>query len=213
MRTGVAGGMGAAMVAFLLLATPVPAGADEPFTIEERITDRVDALGDRRDEVEAAIDRLFEDHRLDLYVVYVDNLSGMTGEEWADTTAEQSQFGINDALLAVATAEPDYELTVDEEYPLTDEQLREIESVAIEPPLSENDWAGGAIGAANGLAATLSGQEVQAPEITPGEEAPTPDDDFPWVPVILVGAGVVAVGAYAYIRSRRRRSSTPNPDS
>src|SRR5690606_34057800 len=103
MRIGVA--LGAGVAVGLCLATPVVANADEPFAIDDRITDRVDALGDRRAEVEEAIDRLFEDHRLDLYVIYVDNFSGMGREEWAATTAQQSQLGINDALLAVATGE------------------------------------------------------------------------------------------------------------
>ena len=207
MRTRVAGGVGA-VLGMLLLAAPVPANADEPFSIEERITDRVDALGDRRGEVEDAIDRLFEDHRLDLYVVYVDNFSGMSRDEWADETAQRSQLGINDALLAVATGERAYQLSIDPDYPLPDAQLREIQTVAIEPPLRANDWAGGAIGAANGLAASLSGQEVQTPEIVPGEEAPSADGGFPWAPVILVGAGAAGVGGYAYYRSRRRAAAT-----
>lgn len=210
MRIGAARGSGAVVLA-LWLSAPGVAEADEPFSIEERITDRVDALGDRRDEVEEAVDRLFEDHRLDLYVVYVDDFSGMDREEWANATAERSQFGINDALLAVATGERVYQLSIDAEYPLTDEQLREIESIAIEPPLRENDWAGGAIGAASGLSAALSGQEVQTPEIIPGEENPAAEGDFPWIPVILVGAGALVVGGYAYTRARRRRSETVEP--
>jgi uncharacterized membrane protein YgcG/exonuclease VII small subunit len=211
MRMSVARGVGAVVLA-LWLSIPGVANADEPVSIEERITDRVDALGDRRDEVEEAVDRLFEDHRLDLYVVYVDNFSGMDRQEWAETTAERSQLGINDALLAVATGERVYQLSVDADYPLTDEQLEQIETEAIEPPLRANDWAGGAIGAANGIAATLSGQEVQAPEIVPGEESPSAAGGFPWVPV-LVGAGVVGVGAYAYTRARRRRSASTEPSA
>jgi uncharacterized membrane protein YgcG/exonuclease VII small subunit len=211
MRMSVARGVGAVVLA-LWLSIPGVANADEPVSIEERITDRVDALGDRRDEVEEAVDRLFEDHRLDLYVVYVDNFSGMDRQEWAETTAERSQLGINDALLAVATGERVYQLSVDADYPLTDEQLEQIETEAIEPPLRANDWAGGAIGAANGIAATLSGQEVQEPEIVPGEESPSAAGGFPWVPV-LVGAGVVGVGAYAYTRARRRRSASTEPSA
>lgn len=210
MRMGVACGVGAATLA-LWLSMPGVANADEPFAIEERITDRVDALGDRREEVEDALDRLFVDHRLDLYVVYVDNFSGMSREEWADTTAERSQLGINDALLAVATGERVYQVSVDPEYPLTDEQLREVESVAIEPALRQNDWAGAAVGTATGLSATLSGQQVQQPEIIPGEESPSAEGGFPWLPVILVGVGVAGVGGYAYARARRRRSASVKP--
>ncbi|HEX6233170.1 MAG TPA: TPM domain-containing protein [Jiangellaceae bacterium] len=203
MLIGVAGGVAAATAAGWLLV-PAIANADEPFSIEERITDRVDALDDRRDKVEEVLDRLFEDHRLDLYLVYVDNFSGISREEWADTTAEQSRLGINDALLAVATGERVYQLTVDEEYPLTDGQLRDIQTVAIEPALRQNDWAGAAIGAANGLSAALSAQQVREPNIIPGDEAPSAEAEFPWVPVLLVGAGVAGVGGFAYARARRR---------
>jgi hypothetical protein len=186
------------------LATPTLAAADSPFSVDDLITDRVGALSGREDEVADAQQRLADDYRLDLYVVYVDNFSGMSAADWAGETAERSQLDINQALLAVATGDRVYDLSIDADYPLTDEQLREIREVAITPVLRENDWAGAAIGAADGLAATLGGQPVQQPEITPGDPEPSAGSDFPWAPVVVLGAGAAGAGGYLYARSRRR---------
>jgi uncharacterized membrane protein YgcG len=185
-----------------------PTAADEPFAVEGLITDRVGALAGREDEVEAAQDRLFDDHRLDLFVVYVNDFSGRTAQEWADETALRSQLDLNQALLAVATGERVYHLSVDADYPLTDEQLAEIRAVAVTPVLRENDWAGAAIGAADGLGAALSGEPIVAPEIVPGDPEPSAGGGFPWAPVVLVGAGAAGIGAFAYAR-RSRRSREP----
>jgi uncharacterized membrane protein YgcG/tetratricopeptide (TPR) repeat protein len=191
-----------------LLATGV-AHAEEPGELDSgQITDRVDALGDRRDEVEDALDQLDSDHRLQLFVVYVDSFSGQPAQDWADETVRINGLGLNDALLAVATGDRQYAYSVDEEYPLSDAQLAEVAAVAIEPPLRENDWAGAAIGAAEGYASALDGRPIETPEITPGEEDPGAGGSL-WIPVVVGGAA--AVGAYAFVRARRRRGpATPS---
>ena len=201
----------AAAAGILWLLTPGVAHAEDPVDLDSgQITDMVDALGDRRGEVEDALDQLNADHRLQLFVVYVDSFSGMNSQDWADETAQRNSLGLNDAILAVATGDQQYAYSVDEDYPLSDAQLAEVATVAIEPPLQENDWAGAAIGAAEGYGSVLSGQPVQTPEITPGEENPTAGGGFPWGPVAaVVGVGAVGAGGYAYIRSRRRRAAGP----
>jgi uncharacterized membrane protein YgcG len=201
----------AAAIGLLWLATPGLAHAEDPVELESgQITDRVDALGDRRGEVEDALDRLNTDHRLQLFVVYVDSFSGMDAQEWADETANRNGLGLNDALLTVATGDRRYAYSVDEDYPLTDAQLAEVATIAIEPPLQQNDWAGAAIGAAEGYRAVLAGEEVRTPDITPGEANPSAGGGFPWGPVAAVAAvGAIGAGGYAYVRSRRSRMSVP----
>lgn len=192
-----------------LLATGV-AHAEEPGELDSgQITDRVDALGDRRDEVQDSLDQLNSDHQLQLFVVYVDSFSGQPALDWADETAQINGLGLNDALLVVATGDRQYAYSVDEEYPLSDAQLAEVATVAIEPPLRENDWAGAAIGAAEGYASALDGRPIETPEIVPGEEAPGAGG-FPWLPVAVVG-GAAAVGAYAFVRARRRGERAAGP--
>ena len=184
----------AATVGIAWLLAQGVAHAEDPVELDAgQITDRVDALEGRRDEVEDALDQLFSDHQLQLFVVYVDSFSGQPSQDWADETARINGLGLNDALLTVATGDRQYAYFVDEEYPLTDAQLAEVAAVAIEPPLREDDWAGAAIGAAEGYASALDGGGI------------------PWIPVAVVGAG--AVGAYAFIRARRGRDRAPVPSA
>jgi uncharacterized membrane protein YgcG len=210
MRTALVRGA-AIMAGVCWFLAPAVAVADSPFEVTELVTDRVGALEGREDEVADAQRRLGEDYRLDLFVIYVDNFSGLSAQDWALEVAERSQLGINQALLAVATGERVYHLSVDEDYPLTDEQLAELRAIAITPALGDNDWAGAAIGAADGLGAILGGQPVQEPEIVPGDPEPGAGSDFPWVPVVVICAGAVVAGGYLYARSRRR-SDEPAAD-
>ena len=196
-------------VAVLLTIAPATAHAEEPVDLESQITDQVDALGDRRAEVESALAELDAEHQLQLFVVYVDSFSGMNAEDWAAETANRNSLGLNDAILAVATGEREFGISFDPDYPLSDEQLAEVASVAIEPPLRQNDWAGAAISAADGYAAVLEGQPVPEPEITPGEA--NPSEGISWVVPVAVVVGVGAVGTFAFVRVRRRRKVISAP--
>ncbi|CAL9305177.1 hypothetical protein SUDANB25_03908 [Streptomyces sp. SudanB25_2051] len=185
--------------------------AEEPGPLDRRgqITDRVDALGVRAPEVARALDRLYDEHRLQLFAVYVRDFSGRSPREWADATADRNGLGTDDVLLAVATRERRYAYTADAAGRLTQARLDEVARTAVEPALRAGDWAGAAIGAADGYAAALSGRPVPVPALTPGVPDPggggSPAVDL-LVPVVLV-AGALAVAGYAYT-SRRRRART-----
>ncbi|MYV65928.1 TPM domain-containing protein, partial [Streptomyces sp. SID2131] len=88
-----------------------------------QITDRVGALGDRRASVEQALDRLYEQERVQLFVVYVRDFSGRSGQSWADATAERNGFGADDLLLAVATHDRRYGYSADPGSGLTQARL------------------------------------------------------------------------------------------
>lgn len=181
--------------------------ADDPFRLESVITDRVGALNGRVDDVQEAIDKVANEHGLQLWVVYVDDFSGMSAGDWAEETAIESDLGVNDALLAVATGDRAYATSLDPQYPIDDAELTEVETVAIEPALRENDWAGAAIGGAEGFAAVRSGQQVQTPDITPGDANPGGRGSAaPW---IIGGVAVAGVGAagWAVARGFRKRRS------
>ncbi|MFE0640722.1 TPM domain-containing protein [Streptomyces sp. NPDC058877] len=194
------------------------AHADDPVVLSRdgQITDRVDALGDRRASVEQALDRLYDDQRVQLFVVYVRDFSGRSGQGWADATAERNRLGLDDLLLAVATHDRQYGYSAAPDSRLTQAQLDEVARTAIEPALRQNDWAGAAIGAANGYAAVLAGRPVPAPAVTPGPADPggpadtgTSTTDLV-LPVVLVG-GAGAVAAYAYAKRRRRTETRTTP--
>ncbi|MFF9911884.1 TPM domain-containing protein [Streptomyces sp. NPDC013457] len=210
----------AVLVAAWWLTVPAVHGAraDDPVVLsrEGQITDTVDALGDRRGAVVRALDQLYDDRRVQLFVVYVRDFSGRPAQSWADATAERNGLGVDDLLLAVATHDRQYGYSADPASRFTQAQLDDVARTAIEPPLRQNDWAGAAIGAANGYDAVLAGQPVITPTITPGDADPggTVDDGTSGsdlvLPVVLVGgAGVVA--AYAWNKRRRRPAAGAGP--
>nr|WP_223183190.1 MULTISPECIES: TPM domain-containing protein [unclassified Streptomyces] len=208
----------AALVAawWLLVPAALGARADDPVTLsrEGQITDRVNALGDRRPAVVQALDRLYDTRRVQLFVVYVRDFSGRTGQDWADATAQRNGLGTDDLLLAVATHDRRYGYSADPASRFTRTQLDEVARTAIEPALRQNDWAGAAIGAADGYAAVLADRPVPTPALTPGPADPgasqgTSATDLV-LPVVLVG-GAGAVAAYAYVRRRRRSRTRTTP--
>ncbi|MFD9258782.1 TPM domain-containing protein, partial [Streptomyces sp. NPDC059538] len=150
------------------------ARAEDPVTLSQQgqITDRVGALGDRQGAVTAALDKLYADRRIQLFVAYVRDFSGRSAQSWADATAQRNGLGQNDVLLAVATGARQYAYSADVDSGFTEQQLATVARTAIEPALKQNDWAGAAIGAANGYNAVLGGQPVPVPTITPGPADP-----------------------------------------
>lgn len=211
----------AVLAAMCWIALPAAPGAhaDDPVVLSRdgQITDKVGALGDRDQEVGSALDGLFDTSRIQLFVVYVRDFSGRDSQTWADETANRNGLGQDDVLLAVATHDRQYAYSVDQGSRLTDGQLQDVASTAIEPALRENDWAGAAIGAADGYAAVLAGEPVPVPALTPGAADPGTGSDSGSggagnliVPIAVVGAAG-AVAAYAYTRRRRRASSRTTP--
>ncbi|MEU2395631.1 TPM domain-containing protein [Streptomyces sp. NPDC007369] len=203
-------------------ATPQPAvgpaavavPVEDPVTLSRQgqVTDRVGALGDRTAEVTAVLDRLYRDHRRQLFVVYVNDFSGRSAQSWADATAQKNGLGRDDLLLAVATGSRTYAYSADVGSGFTEDQLAAVARGAIEPALRQNDWAGAAIGAAEGYGAVLAGKPVPVPGITPGESDPggggggvSGTGDYV-LPVVAVGAAG-ALAAYAYTRRKRGGSA------
>ncbi|MFI6641508.1 TPM domain-containing protein [Streptomyces sp. NPDC050504] len=201
-----------AALCLTVLSAPGEARAEDPVALSKQgqITDRTGALGDRGAQVAAALDRLYEDRRVQLFVVYVRSFSGRPGQSWADATAARNGLGRADVLLAVATGDRTYAYSAESGGPLTQARLDEVASAAIVPALRQNDWAGAAIGAADGFRAVLAGKPVPAPAITPGEADPggsagggsSGAGDLV-VPLVAVG-GAGAVATYAYSRRRKK---------
>ncbi|MEU3464867.1 TPM domain-containing protein [Streptomyces sp. NPDC006733] len=205
------GGIVALLGALLLPLGAGAAYADDPVTLSRsgQITDKVGALGDRKQQVATALEKLYTGQRIQLFVAYVSGFSGRDAQEWANATAQRNGLGQNDVLLAVATHDRQYAVSADQTSGFTQSQLDEVNRSAIEPALKQNDWAGAAIGAANGFAAVREGQPVVAPAITPGAEDPGGGSDGSgagglWVPAVAIGgAGLLAVFAF----SRRKRGA------
>ncbi|MEV0318809.1 TPM domain-containing protein [Streptomyces sp. NPDC050658] len=215
----------AALLTWCLLLLSAPAAcavpAEDPVRLSRdgQITDKSGALGDRADATEQALDRLYDDRGLQLFVVYVRDFSGRSAQDWTDTTAERNGLGLDDVLLAVATHDRQYAYSVDRGSRLTEAQLRDVATTAIRPALRENDWAGAAIGAADGYSAVLAGRPVPTPAITPGDPDPGGSEDGAGgdtatgdlvLPIVVAG-GACALAAVAYGRRRRRAATRTTP--
>lgn len=192
---------------------PPPALADRPLRLDSQVTDRVNALGNRRAEVDAALARLRGETSLQLFVVYVRSFSGTPARRWADETAARSDLGTGDGLLAVATGDRAYAYSFAADFELTDAQLADVAAVAIEPALASNDWAGAAVGAADGYRAALTGRPVTAPNIIPGDPDPgggtTGRNAAVLVLDLLVVLGILALAFWLWRRARRRGPTRP----
>ncbi|MCA5893021.1 TPM domain-containing protein [Isoptericola sp. NEAU-Y5] len=191
----------ASLVAALLLLVAslvpgLPAHAQPPLTdLDGEITDVSGVLGDDDAEVTAALDRLAAQTPYQLFVVYVESFDGINGRDWANATATNASLGVDDLLLAVATGDRVYGLSVHNNIALSDEQLDAIEA-ATEDALREDDWAGATVAAVD---AVLDGSGSSG-----GGGLGT----------VVVGVGVallvvlLVVGVGFWLRSRRRRSAS-----
>lgn len=186
----------AAVLAALIFAlTGSAAFAVVPLNLDSgSVTDQVGAIGGRGAEVNDAIDRLRADASIGLYVAYVDSFSGMEPQDWANETAVRSGLGTNDILLAVATGDRRYSWSVEAGFPLSDSQLNEVATAAIEPELSDDDWAGAAIAAADGYREQAAGGS---------------SGGAGWLVLLLVLAAI-AVVVFLIWRKRRGKQGAPN---
>ncbi|MDQ3717284.1 MAG: TPM domain-containing protein, partial [Actinomycetota bacterium] len=169
------------------------AEASPPLRAADQITDQADALGGEEAQVREALDQLRADEGTQLFVVFVSSFDGLDGQSWADQSAQQSQLGSRDVLFAVAVDDRAYGLSVDQDYPLSDEELSDLLVNDVEPQLSEQDWAGAAIALAGGLDGGGSGSGGVAI-------------------ALLLGGAVLAGGGYLVYR-RRKQARTESGDS
>ncbi len=176
--------------------------------LAEQITDNAGALGDRRDEAQAALDRLRDETGLQLFVVFVRSFDATPAREWTEQTAVRSDLGDRDALLAVATGDRAYWYSFDQNTPLSDAQLDEIAADAIEPALAENDWAGAVIAAADGYRAAYAGKPEPQPPVAGSKSR---SGGFPYTLLcIVVVVAAVAIGLVLWWRARQR-APKPSP--
>jgi TPM domain len=178
------------LTAALLPATP--AGAQPPSNLTDHITDSTGVLTDSgRATVSSAIDRLYHDRHIQLWVVYVDNFSRFKPDNWADRTRSASGMGDHDALLAVATNTKLYAFSAPPNI-LTADELNSLRSNKIEPAVGAKDWSGAAVAAADGLNKSASSSKRIWLLIAIG---------------VIVVVVVVVVALVLYRARRRRRAA------
>src|SRR6195256_1084503 len=94
----------AVLTAGVLLA-PTAAG-QPPFRLPSYVNAGANALsGSEFTDVQQAVDKLYNDRHIRLWVVYADTFSGQDAVSWTEQTRRLSDIGGQDALLAGATHE------------------------------------------------------------------------------------------------------------
>ena len=182
----------AAIVAAATLVAPT-AAAEPPFRLPDYVTDNAGALDDRQlGDVQRAVDQLYADRRIRLWVVYVESFAPKGAFDWAQQTYRISDLSDQDAILAVATKDRSYAFVVPSAAAGgSSTKVDNIRRDLIAPALSNNDWSGAAVAAAGGLAdmSKPSGRGS-------GSVAPL---------VIAAGTGLVVIGGLMLWGRRRRR--------
>src|SRR5215470_15056909 len=138
-----------------LLVTPT-AAAQPPFRVPDYVTDKAGVLSQgQRIQVENAVNQLYNDKHIRLWVVYVDTFSGQGAVDWTQQTRRLSDISGQDAILAVATQDRAYAFLPPTTAP-GGFDVTSLRTNQIEPKLRQGDWAGAAIAAAEGLNPTTS---------------------------------------------------------
>jgi hypothetical protein len=138
-----------------VLLAPTAAG-QPPFRLPSYVNDDANALsGSQFSDVQQAVDKLYNNRRIRLWVVYVDTFSGQSAVDWTQNTKRLSDIGGQDAILAVATQDRAYAFLP----PTTGSggfDVTALRTNEIEPKLRQSDWAGAAVAAADGLNGTTT---------------------------------------------------------
>ena len=182
------------MVATALVLASVPAmalGAGEP-RLGTSVTDEAGVLtADEEAQVAAALQRLRDEHGIQLFAAYVDTTGSATAPEFARSTAERNSLGGNDALLLVAIDDRSDALWVGPSLDaVTDAEIDAILVDSVEPALVRGDFVAAVVDAGDALAAAAATAAVTPSRRDPAAVTPVP------------------VGRRRGLDRERRRSST-----
>ena len=189
--------------------------ADAPFALRDRITDRADVLDEAA--LQSDLETLEEEHDIQLWVVFVDSFDGRSGDQWVQDTYEESGFGGNDVLLAVAVEDRAYGMWATEGYGVTEYGISRTQSRYVEPELGDDDWDGAVTAAAEGL-----GEIGDTEAYTGGSSSGGYDSGggifggfnlFSWFPIlfILMAVGPVAMRVVRNLRGLKDRQQPAPP--
>ncbi|BBZ76632.1 membrane protein [Mycolicibacterium anyangense] len=183
----------AALLVAATLVAPA-ATAEPPFRLPDYVTDNAGVLSDKQlSDVQKAVDQLYADRHVRLWVVFVDSFAPKGAMSWAQDTRVVSDLGNEDAILAVATKDRSYSFLVPSAAAGgSSSKVDDIRRDRIEPALRANDWAGSAIAAATGLSAL-------------GASAGTAPASMSIVPVLIIAAIVLLAVALLLLWSRHRK--------
>jgi uncharacterized membrane protein YgcG len=189
---------------FLALTLAATAFAADPPRLTGSITDQTGALDGSTDDIDAALDDLLAQQRVQLFVLFVGTTGDLTATEFVDETARINSLGADDALLLVAIDDRTDAIWVSDSLEITSDELNLVISDTLEPALRDGDFGAAVIATAERLG-QVTGSEPE-PEPTK-EPAPTPGETEPpgggttsngmgllgLIGIVLVGLGIVSL--------------------
>ncbi|MFI6165302.1 TPM domain-containing protein [Nocardia sp. NPDC051052] len=135
--------------------------AEPPLRMDTYVVDSAQALnGGQLDRVQSAVDQLYADQQVRLWVVYVRDFGGLGPEAWAQRTASESGFGNRDLMLAVATKDRSYWFYGELPSGVSDAELDKLLTREVEPAMRDGRWADAGIATADGLKSAMRGGGV-----------------------------------------------------
>lgn len=183
--------VGAALAATFAAAvlSAAPAFAESPVDFgSSPIVDTVGALGDRVDDVEQAIDEAADRSGRQLFVAYVSEFTDPEqADQWAADTAIANGLGDEDYLMAVAVDGRTWWFSAADQASFSEADVDRLER-EVEPYLSDEDWAGAAIAAADELGGGGS-------------------NGWGFIWIVAAGAAIVIVVVIIAARRKRRAGS------
>jgi uncharacterized membrane protein YgcG len=195
----------AALLVGVLGALPAP--AVEPFALPDQITDQVGAVDGRTGEVRAALDDVYAQHGIRLWVVFVDTFDGADPQRWASDAFAATGLGADDYLLAVAMKDRLYGYVVDTGFVLDDAALARVAKAA-ERHLAENPPRA-VVEAAGAIHGEITGLSSDSTPLTGDVDGSTILLVVVGVMVVVVSAG--AIVAFATVVAAHKYRDGPGP--
>jgi uncharacterized membrane protein YgcG len=188
---------------------PMSAQATEPVDFGgASILDPVDAVTSAQEQqIQQAIDQLQQQTGVTLHVAYVDTFTGAANQAaWGQATKDANGFGSTDAILAVAVDGRQFTLGVPDSVSVA--QRTQLTDQVVEPRLSDGDWSGAAIDAAQGLRSIS--QTGTVTETGTGSTPSSGNDsgiDFGLVLLYVLGAILLAAVVTTLLGRRKKRKA------
>jgi uncharacterized membrane protein YgcG len=209
-------------VAFLLALAVAAAFAGlalaaEPPQIRGPITDETGVLAGGEGEIEDAVERLLDEHSVQLWVAFVRTTDGATVTEFVDQTASVNSLGGNDVLMLVALEDRTDAMWVSDGLPeITPQDRDAIIGSVIEPRLADGDFVGSVVAAAEALGQANLPEPTEPPDGGGGTiDGPGGDGGGAGVGSILAiililgGGGLIA---WWFLARRQRRQAEEERD-
>jgi uncharacterized membrane protein YgcG len=190
-----------AMLAALLLVVPA-ASAEPPVNVGTQQIDDQAGVGADTSAARDALDELQSNTRISLHVVLVKSFDGAVPEEWADSAFTKSQLGDYDMLWAIQTSPGRWGYQVGGGFPVSKATLDEMLNGAPRSSLSDGDWSGAIVAAAQGIQDTVANGGTAG--TTSGSTSNSGSLAWIWIVVIIA----IAVIGFLWYRSYQRKKQS-----